>query len=229
MISYKTPQADLEAKKGLFFEIGLAISLLLVFLAFQIKTPIRTPNLELNLAELNIIEEEIISTHQPPPPKPEPPRMQNITLLKVVEDDVEDIQEIDIQVEADQSTEIPVYTPIERVQRDEEEIKEEEIFLIVEEQPEFPGGDIARIRYFNENIKYPQLAREMNIQGTVFVGFVVEPDGSISNVTLLRGIGAGCDEEALRVVSKMPRWKPGKQRNQPVRVRFTLPVRFTLL
>jgi periplasmic protein TonB len=228
MISYKTPQADLEGKKGLFFEIGLVVSLLLVFLAFQIRTPIRTPSLIQNLSEFNIIEEEIFSTHQPPPPK-ELPRPQNITLLKVVEDNVEDVQQITIQVEVDQSTEIPVYTPVERISREEEEIKEEEIFLVVEEQPEFPGGDIARIRYFNEHITYPSLAREMDIQGTVYVGFVVEPDGSISNIKLLRGIGGGCDEEALRVVAEMPRWKPGKQRNKAVRVKFTLPVRFTLL
>jgi periplasmic protein TonB len=230
MISYKTPQADLEGKKSLFFEIGLILSLLAVLLAFQIKTPIRTSNLSLNLSELNMIEEEVLNTHQPPPPPPAPPRPQNITLLKVVEDNTQDIQEIEIRVEADQTTEIPLYVPAERFgQEEEQEIKEEEIFLVVEQQPEFPGGYAALNRFLHEQIKYPNPARELNIQGTVYVSFVVEPDGSISNITLLRGIGAGCDEEAMRVVSEMPRWSPGKQRNKPVRVRFNLPVRFVLV
>jgi len=229
MISYKTPQADLEAKKGLFFEIGLILSLLAVYFLFQIRAPIQSTDLSFSRAEMNIIEEEIINTHQPPPPPPLQHRQQNITLLKIVEDDTEEVQNIEIIAEVDQDTEIPVYIPVERPNREEEEIVEQEIFLVVEEQPDFPGGDAARIRYFNENIQYPAEARELNIQGTVYIGFVVEPDGSISNISLLRGIGGGCDEEALRVVVAMPRWKPGKQRNQAVRVKFTLPVRFTLI
>ena len=136
--------------------------------------------------------------------------------------------DLQIQAEIDQQTEIPEYIPVERP-ADEENIQEKEIFYIVEEQPEFPGGDVARITYFANNIRYPAAARERGIQGIVYVGFVVEPDGSVSQVEVLRGIGGGCDEEALRVVKNMPLWKPGKQRNIPVRVRFTLPVRFTLL
>lgn len=229
MISYKTPQADLEAKKGLFFEIGLILSLLAVYFLFQVRAPLQSTDLSFSRAEMNIIEEEIINTHQPPPPPPLQHRQQNITLLKIVEDDTEEVQNIEIMAEVDQDTEIPVYIPVERPNREEDEIVEQEIFLVVEEQPDFPGGDAARIRYFNENINYPVEARELNIQGTVYIGFIVEPDGSISNISLLRGIGGGCDEEALRVVAAMPRWKPGKQRNQAVRVKFTLPVRFTLI
>ncbi len=229
MISYKTPQADLEAKKGLFFEIGLILSLLSVYLLFQIRAPIQSVDISFSRAEMNIIEEEIINTHQPTPPPPIQQRPQNITLLKIVEDDNEEVQNIEIKADVDQNTEIPVYIPVERPSREEEEIVEQEIFLVVEDQPDFPGGDVARIRYFSQNINYPIQARELNIQGTVYIGFVVEPDGSISNISLLRGIGGGCDEEALRVVAAMPRWKPGKQRNQAVRVKFTLPVRFTLI
>jgi protein TonB len=100
---------------------------------------------------------------------------------------------------------------------------------VVEQQPSFPGGEAARLKYFGQNIKYPQEAREMNIQGTVYVGFVVEPNGSISNIKILRGIGGGCDEEAMRMVSGMPDWNPGKQRGRAVRVQFNLGVRFTLI
>ncbi len=106
--------------------------------------------------------------------------------------------------------------------------KSEEIFVVVEDMPRFVGGDEARIKYLQENLRYPQEAKEKGIQGTVFVTFVVEPDGSISDVRLLRGIGGGCDEEALRVIKNMPRWVPGKQRGEAVRTQFTMPIRFVL-
>lgn len=228
MISYKTPQADLENKRGLFFEIGLVLTLLGIFLAFQIKRPSYKPTLDFSPGEMNIIQEEMIQTHQPKPPPPSKAPMQQITLLTVVENTEEVQTDIQIQAEVDQQTEIPEYIPVERPP-DEETIQEIEIFYIVEEQPEFPGGDVARMTYFANNIRYPAGAREMGIQGIVYVGFVVEPDGSVSHVEVLRGIGGGCDEEAIRVVKNMPLWKPGKQRNIPVRVRFTLPVKFTLL
>lgn len=229
MISYKTPQADLESKKGLFFEIGLIISLLIIFFIFQIKRPNQVRDLDFNRSELKVIQEEMIQTTQPkPPPPPAKTPMRQITLLTVVDDEQEAEADLEIQAEVSQTTVIPEYVPIERPPQ-EETIIEPEIFLIVEEQPEFPGGDVARVHYFSNQIKYPEQAKENGIQGIVYIGFVVEPDGSISNVSVLRGIGGGCDEEAVRVVKQMPAWKPGKQRNIPVRVRFTLPVRFTLL
>ena len=98
----------------------------------------------------------------------------------------------------------------------------------MEEMPAYPGGDAKLMEYVAKNIKYPQIARETGIQGRVFVGFVVEPDGSVSNVKVLRGIGGGCDEEAMRVVKSMPKWKPGKQRGKAVRVSYMLPVNFKL-
>jgi periplasmic protein TonB len=98
----------------------------------------------------------------------------------------------------------------------------------VEEMPEFPGGDAARIKFFSENVKYPQVAREIGVQGPVYLTFVVEKDGSISNIKLLRGIGAGCDEEAERVITLMPKWKPGRQNGKEVRVQFNMPISFIL-
>lgn len=106
---------------------------------------------------------------------------------------------------------------------------EEEIFQIVEEMPSFPGGEPKVMEYIGKNIKYPQIARESGIQGRVFVSFVVECDGSISNAKVLRGIGGGCDEEAVRVVTNMPKWKPGKQHGKAVRVSYLLPVNFKLV
>ena len=107
-------------------------------------------------------------------------------------------------------------------------VKESQIFTVVETMPEFPGGDSALYRYLGEKIHYPDSARANGIQGRVFVTFVIEKDGSVSDVRILRGIGGGCDEEALRVIQNMPKWIPGKQRGKPVRVQYNLPIKFSL-
>jgi protein TonB len=110
-----------------------------------------------------------------------------------------------------------------------EVVEEEQVpFTVVEQMPEFPGGDAARIKFLKENITYPQLAKEGGITGTVYVTFVVGKDGRLSNFKILRGIGGGCDEEAVRVLRSMPPWIPGKQGGKSVPVQFNLPIRFTL-
>lgn len=106
--------------------------------------------------------------------------------------------------------------------------EEEKPFTVVEQMPEFPGGEAARVKFLRENIIYPPMARESGITGTVFVTFVVSRDGSLSNFKILRGIGGGCDEEAIRVLKMMPSWIPGKQGGKTVPVQFNLPIRFTL-
>jgi protein TonB len=135
------------------------------------------------------------------------------------------VEDIEINAEMDQNEVVEEYVPVEV---EEEEVVEAEVFTIVEQMPSFPGGDAKMYEYLGKNIKYPQIARETGIQGRVFVNFVVEPDGSVSNVKVLRGIGGGCDEEAMRVVKGMPKWSPGKQRGKTVRVSYTLPVVFKL-
>ena len=105
---------------------------------------------------------------------------------------------------------------------------DDEVFVVVEEQAEFPGGLDSMYAYIHKNLKYPELAKEKGIEGRVFVNFIIEKDGSISNVKILRGIGGGCDEAAKEVVEKMPKWKPGTQRGKPVRVQFNLPIKFEL-
>jgi TonB family protein len=109
-----------------------------------------------------------------------------------------------------------------------QQVPDDVIFTVVEEQPRFPGGEEARLQYMMQNLRYPAEARKEGIQGTVFVTFLVEADGSITNVRVLRGIGGGCDEEAVRVIKEMPNWTPGRQRGQNVRVQFNMPVRFVL-
>lgn len=105
---------------------------------------------------------------------------------------------------------------------------EEEIFTAVEQNPEYPGGTSAMYRFIGENLKYPSAAQRANVSGKVFVKFVVEKDGSIGDVQILKGIGFGCDEEASRVIKQMPKWKPGRQNGRDVRVYYTIPINFTL-
>lgn len=221
----KNPKADLEKRKFFFFQIGLVVALLFVLAAFSYKSYSKRELADFQREVQDVPEEIIPITEQeekPPPPPPPPPQA---VVLDVVDDDQEVDNDIQIDVEANQETVID--SPVQ-VEQEEEETGEQEIFSVVEQQPEFPGGTAALLNYLGRNIRYPVMAKEAGIQGRVFLTFVVEPDGSISGIKVLRGIGGGCDEEAVRVVRNMPKWAPGKQRGQPVRVQFNLPVKFTL-
>jgi len=103
-----------------------------------------------------------------------------------------------------------------------------DVFVFVENAPSFPGGDEARLNYLINNIHYPEAAKKQNIQGTVFITFVIEKDGRITNVKVLRGIGGGCDAEAIRVIKSMPTWKPGTQKGKAIRCQYNMPIRFIL-
>ncbi len=223
MEAKKSPKADLENKRRIFLQIGIALALVGALVAFEWRQYER-PEFDLGTLDLDFIEEEDIPITRPeqPPPPPLPEPSQE---LIIVDDDVDIEEEFTIDVEATATTEIREFTP---VVVEEEEVDEDVIFTVVEDQPSFPGGEEARRRYLEENLRYPTMAREAGIQGTVFLTFVVEPDGSITNVRVLRGIGGGCDEAAVRAVENMPRWEPGRQRGQPVRVQFNMPVRFIL-
>lgn len=114
--------------------------------------------------------------------------------------------------------------PPPQAQEDEKKI----IFTVVEVMPEYPGGEKEMMKFLAENIKYPTVAKENGISGKVYVTFIVDKNGLIDNITVLRGIGGGCDEEAMRVIKMMPKWKPGTQRGQAVRVQYNVPIKFTL-
>ncbi len=217
----KTEHANLENKKTMFFLTGLAVALALVLVAFEWKQYEFSAS-DLGKMEYEQEEEELIPITrqelQPPPPPPPPPQQIE---LEIVEDE-EETEEVDIDSEMDEDTEV-------EIKEIEEEVEAApQIFTIVEEQAEFPGGYQKMMEFISKNVDYPDIARETNIQGTVYVQFVVRKDGSITDAKVLRGIGGGCDEEALRVVKKMPKWKPGKQRNQPVNMYFNLPMKFKL-
>ena len=224
MEAKKTSKADLENKKSIFFQIGLILALVVVLVAFEYKSYDKiTIDLQARVAD-DFAEEIIPITEQKLKPPPPPPPKQ-VTQIKIVEDDVEVEDDLDIDVEADDETVVEEYIP---PSDDDEEVDEAEIFTVVESMPSFPGGMGELMKFLGNNINYPTLAKESGIQGRVFINFVVEPNGKISNVKVLRGIGGGCDEEAVRVVKSMPKWSPGKQRGKPVRVSYNLPVKFTL-
>ena len=221
----KSPKANLENKKLMFMQIGMIISLLIAWLAFEHKSYDKRQIDESLLNREVVLDEEMVEITKQEEQKPQPVEQpQQTTQLEIVEDDVE-TEDLNINAEVEQNEVIEEYVAPEVV---EEEVVEQEIFQIVEEMPSFPGGEAKLMEYVAKNIKYPQIARETGIQGRVFVGFVVEPDGSISNVKLLRGIGGGCDEEAMRVIKSLPKWKPGKQRGKAVRVSYQIPVFFKL-
>ena len=179
----------------------------------------------------------LYKTEAPPPPPPPPPPENIEQKVKFTAPVVTtDTAETNIVSQEDLSAKTTHEAPPPEEDFGVKEVKKQvieqeapkEIFTVVEEQPNYPGGDEARIKFLQENIKYPEEAKELGVQGKVFVTFVVEVDGSITDVRVLRGIGAQCDEEAIRVVKSMPRWIPGKQRGVPVRVQFNLPIKFTL-
>jgi protein TonB len=217
----KSEEANLENKRLPLIVIGLLFSLALVLVAFEWKT-YETEVKSLGELDLNLIEEEIIpvSLQQPPPPPPPP---APTTVIEIVEDEKEIEVELDLSdMEIDENTEIEFIETVEEV------VEEQQIFTIVEEMPSFPGGDAALMKYLGNNIKYPAIAKDAGIQGTVYVTFVVDEKGEVKDAKVLRSIGGGCDEEAIRVVKSMPTWKPGKQRGKSVKVQYNLPIRFTL-
>lgn len=221
----KSPKANLENKKLMFTQIGLIISLALAWMVFEIKSYDKREIDESLLNREVVLDEEMTEITKQEEQKPQPVELpKQTTQLEIVQDDVE-VEDIEINADVQQTEVIEEYVaPV----IEEEEVVEQEIFQIVEEMPSFPGGEQKLMEYVGKNVKYPQIARESGIKGRVFVSFVVEPDGSVSNVKVLRGIGGGCDEEAMRVVKSMPKWKPGKQRGKAVRVSYMLPVNFQL-
>lgn len=211
----KKPSADLRTYYTLFLQFGLITVLLIFIVAMKVdlKTETKASNL---IQEQEIIKmEDVIQTDQterpPPPPRPQIP-------VEVPNDEIieNDILDIDAELSLDQKLDLPPAPP-------EEEEEEEDFFVAVEQMPELIGGLAA----LQKNIKYPEMARRAGIEGRVIVQFIVKEDGSIEDPRVIRGIGGGCDEEAVRAVSQA-KFNPGRQRGEPVRVQYSLPVIFQL-
>ncbi len=179
---------------------------------------------------LDLFEEEKKDEPPPPPVEPPPPvKIESVqfTQLEAVDEPVEEpppTQETLVETNAGTVTQEG-----EKGEEPPPVVDEEpQIFTIVEEMPSFPGGEAELFKYLGKTVKYPPMAQDAGITGVVYMTFVVDENGKVKDPKVLRGIGGGCDEEAIRVVKAMPAWEPGKQRGKPVRVQYNLPIRFTL-
>ena len=199
----------------------------------EVEVPVEITNVEL------LPPPPIDETEPPPPPPPPPPVMETVKFTPPVVTDEEVVNE----PPPIQNEELPQISTVTQEGSGDDDIiipdeagtgvvesKPEEIFTFVEQQPSFPGGETEMMKFIQKNVQYPQMEKETGISGTCFITFIVEKDGKITNIKLLRGVagGAGCDKEAIRVVNMMPPWKAGKQNGREVRVQFNLPIKFSL-
>ena len=221
----KSEKASLEKDKVIYVLMGLIFVLSLCYVALEWTEREVTKYEETNTDLFFEEEIEIQQTSQETPPPPPPPAVQEVEVLNVVEDNVE-TESIEVNTEDDKEVEVVIAAPVEAPVEEEEE---EVVFVIVESMPEFPGGQQALFKYLSDNIKYPVIAKENGIQGRVICQFTVNKDGSIVDIEVVRSGGdPSLDKEAVRVIKSMPKWKPGKQRGKPVRVKYTVPVSFKL-
>jgi len=238
MIPKKNPNADLEKRKSLFFEIGLVVALAITFVSFEWKSNVKEAAEFKQVGEFTIDEEMVPITRQEEimvPPKL-PPKIRATDVITIVDDDVEIEEELEIvEIDIDQETEIEFQQPIE-IYAEEEVDDEAQIFVIVEEMPIFrpdicknkKEGDEELYRYIYSKIKYPVIAQENGIVGRVFVKFIVGKDGGVYNVEILRGVDPSLDKEAIRVIENLPKFQPGMQRGKPVKVSYTSVIKFVL-
>jgi periplasmic protein TonB len=224
MEAKKSEKADLTKKTWLFFNIGLTASLLLAVTAFEYRKYDDTGVKDLG-RNSNQMEEilEVPPTDLPPPP---PPKIQQPQIVEVPdEEEIEEEIKVEFDVEVTDDTKVDEIT-IQPVEEPKEEV--DEIFTVVEETATPKGGMQAFYEFVGKKLKYPAQARRMGTEGKVFVQFVINKDGSISDVVAIKGIGAGCDEEAVRIIQTSPPWSPGKQRGKSVKQRMVLPITFKL-
>lgn len=225
----KSPKADLERTKTMSILMGFVVGLAVLFVGFEWSNrEVQVVTADEGVADIIAEEEvEITRPENTPPPPPPPPAPVVTEVLNVVEDDVE-LEQQDILSSEDSQDAVQTETFVAPVVEEEEEESAQQIFTVVEEMPDFPGGQAELLKFIAKSIKYPVIAQENGIQGRVICAFVVNKDGSVVDAEVLRGVDPSLDKEALRVIGTMPKWKPGKQRGKPVRVKYTVPITFRL-
>ncbi len=222
MKQVKTRESDLESRRFPLFMLGLTFAAALVLTAFE-WTTFSDPQHSWSDGCPSMLLDEVVLNSFPPEKKlpPPPPKRQVADVFAFVENDRllnEDFHLPDIDEPYDID---PLEDPLDYAD-------EERIFYSHEAMPDFPGGIEAMYAYLARELRYPAMAKNAGISGKVYVQFIVNKEGDVESVKLLRGIGGGCDEEALRVVSAMPRWKPALQNGKPVSVMFNIPLVFSL-
>ncbi|QSE98185.1 energy transducer TonB [Fulvivirga lutea] len=222
----KNPEKELRNKQGLFFNMGLLIALTLCVAAFEYEVEekiVHVPELEVDKVDIYLPP---ITEHKiPEPPKPKL-KMPDPTRVKAAPPDPKDFEPL-LEPKKDESP-----TDLLGEPRYLEDIPEDDLpevpFDWVEEMPKPKGGYEAFYQFISKHLKYPALARRMGISGKISAQFVVDEKGNLIDIQILKGIGAGCDEEVLRLLEKAPKWNPGKQRGVPVKVKTILPIEFRL-
>jgi protein TonB len=225
----KTPKADLEKDISLSFLMGLVLALAILFVGFEWGEEDIQVATDSGMNAI-IDEEEIEMTVQnetPPPPPPEPEVIKEPDILDIVEDEVK-VENIQIASSEDDMSQAQRDTYVPPVEEEEEEFDENYVFMTVEKMPEFPGGDLVLLKWIADHLNYPTIAAENGIQGRISCTFTVNADGSVTDVQVVRPVDPNLDKEALRVLKLLPKFKPGEQRGKPVRVKYSVPVRFRL-
>jgi periplasmic protein TonB len=227
MIEKKSVKGDIEKKKSTFLLIGLVIILSLVYAGFELFATADKGN-NAGMAdeeEVIIVEDNILNTDAPPPPPPPEPEQNRDLVLELVDDNIKVEATFDFSQDFDMDDAITEYNPVELI---DDVVDDAPPVRFVEEMPEFPGGMDALQPYLKREVRYPEAARLIGMSGVVLVEFVVEKDGSISNVKVLVPVYPDLDAEAVRVIKGFPKWKPGKQMGKAVRVYFQIPIRFSI-
>jgi protein TonB len=223
----KSPKTNLENKRNIFFLVGFVISIAFCLYGFESNS---SSNRAVTLGILSdrFIDEDLTPVIQLDEPKVKPdPLPKVVELLRIVDNSTEITDELNI-VDTEVTPETAINALMQVSREPEKDVDESTIFISPEQMPEFPGGNLALLRFLNQNIKYPSVAVDNFISGKVTVSFVVNKDGSVSDAVILRGVDPALDKEAIRVVYSMPKWKPGLQGTKPVRVSFSVPINFVL-
>ena len=221
----KNPEVDVQNKRFLLGEIGLAVALLVVIAAL-LYSPRETEEVVIEQA-VAVVEEEMVEITRQDQKPPEPPKRTEITVITDILNIVTNDEKIETSVDfAEFAEDVEI---IQQVAVEEEVIEDDQPFVKVEQMPSFQGGDLMTFRnWVMQKVKYPQIAQENNITGRVLLMFVIERDGSLTNIQVLQTPDSSLSDEAIRVLKSSPKWTPGKQRNQAVRVKYTLPIDFRI-
>lgn len=227
METKKTDRVNLEKGKWTNLLIGFICGLGVMYCALEWTQHDKSINENAFVIHDVSLEQELIPITLPEkktvPPPPQSVKMTDV--IKIIEDDADITEDVLISPDdQDKWLDISPTDVIEVAPEPDDDMP----FMVVEDMPEFPGGTVALMDYLRKNIKYPSICRENNIQGKVLIQFIVDKDGSITSPEVVRTVNPYLDKEALRVISGMPKWKPGSQRGKNVRVRFTVPVNFKL-
>jgi protein TonB len=234
----KYSRYDFETSKTYFLEIGFVCSIAFFLLFLELLTyfsadkPIILSAAEIDMPPVMIKMEDVMAKqlHQNQPAPPEILTPPTVSLDDEFANNIVVIKDKVVDTLVDEKIEIPEDKLAEKdsVKKAEAELEDLTPLMVIDEKPEYPGGTNALLKFMVENIKYPPVAKESGITGVVSISFLVEKDGSVSNVKVVHGLGAGCNEEAIRVVNKMTKWVPGKKHGKPIRTQIQIPIVFYL-